>query len=310
MSEPSLNSTRVLEVLGVPLDLGGNRRGCDMGPSALRIGGLVAKLVRLGYEVRDQGDLPAPAAEESAFGDPRAKFLTAIGQVCGEVCARVERALDAGHLPLVVGGDHSIAMGTVSGVVSHHRKRDAEIGLMWVDAHADMNTPESSPSGNVHGMPLRVLLGQGPSSLVDLGGTGPKVRPEKVALIGIRDLDRREREVVAESGVHVFTMKEVDRYGMSEVAFRALEAVNDETDGFHLSLDLDSVDPQYAPGVGTPVPGGLTFREAHLLMELIADNGGLCSMEVVEHNPTLDHANKTAELGVNLVQSALGRQIL
>jgi len=305
-----LNRRRRIDLLGAPLDLGGARRGCDMGPSAFRIAGLVEQLAELGYEVHDHGDVAVDFRESVEPGSVNAHYLTQITATCDELREQVMRSVEGGCLPLVIGGDHSIAIGTVSGVAQAYAERNEKIGLIWIDAHADMNRPETSPSGNVHGMPLQVLLGGGPEALTGLGGFSPKVQPENVVLIGIRDLDDNERKLVAQSGVVAFTMKEIDRMGMSKVADRALEVATQGTAGVHVSLDLDALDPRVAPGVGTPVQGGLTFRETHLLLELIADTRKLRSMEVVEHNPILDDRNKTAEIGVQLVQSALGRQIL
>ena len=310
MNLNSLNRRRSLDLLGAPIDLGGARRGCDMGPSAFRIAGLVQELQSLGYDVHDHGDLPVAFRESGSSGNENAHFLKAIVAVCEVLRQRVMTSMENGHFPLVLGGDHSIAIGSVSGVSEYYRGKEKGVGLLWIDAHADMNTPSSSPSGNVHGMPLQVLLGGGADAAVNLGGFAPKVAPENVALIGIRDLDDREREIVSNSGVAAFTMKEVDRLGMRNVAEKALAVATKDTVGVHVSLDLDSLDPDVAPGVGTPVQGGLTFRETHLLLELIADSGQLRSMDVVEQNPILDHRNKTAEIGVELILSALGQQIL
>ncbi len=292
------------------MDLGGFRRGTDMGPSAIRIAGITSKLEALGYSVRDLGDIRVAPRETIAVGSPKAHFLSHIRDSCEELRLKVLDSLESGHLPLVIGGDHSIAVGSIAGTAGFYRQRSAALGLIWVDAHADMNTPESSPSGNVHGMPLSIVLGLGAEELVRLGGFAPKVDPRHVALIGIRDVDREERRIVSESGVHVFTMKEVDRFGMNEVAQRALEAVGRGTAGIHVSVDLDAIDPDVAPGVATPARGGLTYRETHLLMELIADSRKMVAMDVVEHNPVLDSRNFTAEIAVEMVLSALGRSIL
>jgi arginase len=299
-----------VDLFGVPMDLGGFRRGTDMGPSAIRIAGLEEKLEQLGYDVKDGGDFHVESRETTRMGDARSKYAREIARCCEQLRRKVRASLAKGRRPLVLGGDHSIAIGTVAGVAGHHRERGEPIGLIWVDAHGDMNSPATSPSGNVHGMPLGVLLGWGTPELVNLGGFAPKVKPEHTVLIGIRDLDVGERDLVKKSGALVFTMKEVDQFGMSEVARRAIERVTYGTAGFHLSVDLDGIDPMVAPGVATAVNGGLDFREAHLLMELVADSRRLLSMEVVELNPVLDTQNRTAEFAVGLVLSAFGRQIL
>lgn len=300
----------IVDLFGVPMDLGGARRGTDMGPSALRIAGLEGKLEQLGYDVRDGGDLHVDAPEVTKIGDPKAKFAREIARCCEMLRKKVQASVKRGHRPLVLGGDHSIAMGSVAGVAGHYRANGESIGLIWVDAHGDMNSPDTSPTGNVHGMPLGVLLGWGAPELVKLGGFAPKVKPEHTVLIGIRDLDVGEKELIKKSGALVFTMKEVDQFGMSEVARRAIERVGYGTAGFHLSVDLDGVDPDVAPGVATAVSGGLDFRETHLLMELVADSKQMLSMDVVELNPVLDNRNATAEFAVGLVLSAFGRRIL
>lgn len=299
-----------IDLFGVPMDLGGARRGTDMGPSAIRIAGLEEKLEQLGYDVRDGGDVHVESRETTRLGEPKAKFAHEIARCCEQLRRKVQASVAKGRRPVVLGGDHSIAMGTVAGVAGHFRAQGQSIGLIWVDAHGDMNSPATSPTGNVHGMPLGVLLGYGTPELVKLGGFAPKVKPEHTVLIGIRDLDPGEKDLIKKSGALVFTMKEVDQFGMSEVARRALERVTYGTAGFHLSVDLDGVDPMVAPGVATAVNGGLNFRETHLLMELAADSKKLLSMEVVELNPVLDTRNRTAEFAVGLVLSAFGRRIL
>ena len=299
-----------VDLLGVPMDLGGARRGTDMGPSAIRIAGLEEKLEQLGYDVQDGGDIHVESRETSRLGDSKSKFAREIARCCEQLRKKVHASVAKGRRPIVLGGDHSIAMGTVAGVAGWHRAQGDSIGLIWVDAHGDMNSPDTSPTGNVHGMPLGVLLGWGTPELVKLGGFAPKVKPEHTVLIGIRDLDTGEKELIKKSGALVFTMKEVDQFGMSEVARRALERVTYGTAGFHLSVDLDGIDPMVAPGVATAVNGGLNFRETHLLMELVADSKKMLSMEVVELNPVLDTRNRTAEFAVGLVLSAFGRRIL
>ncbi len=299
-----------IRLLGVPMDLGAGRRGVDMGPSALRIAGFATKAAALGYEVLDGGDVPVPAPEERSVEDAKAKFLPEIAAACRELAQRVETALEAGEIPVVAGGDHSIAAGTVAGVAAAQRAHGRKVGLLWVDAHADMNTPESSPSGNVHGMPLAALLGLGPRALTGIAGFQPKVAKENVVLLGVRNLDDVERELVRRSGVRAYTMRDVDERGMAQVMHEALEVLLDGTAGFHVSFDLDALDPDVAPGVGTPVPGGLTFREAHLLMEIVADSRKALAFEMTEINPILDRANRTAEVAVQLLLSGLGKSIL
>lgn len=304
------NRQPVVAILGAPLDLGAGRRGVDMGPSALRVAGLNSRLAELGYRVEDYGNVRVEQPESSKPGPRNARYLSAIASTCAEIAAQVERASDAGRFPLVLGGDHSVAVGTVSGMSESFRKRGERIGLIWMDAHSDMNTPGTSPSGNVHGMPLACLVGRGPRELASLYGYAPKVRPANTVLVGIRDVDLDERPLVRRSGVRVFTMRDIDERGMRAVMQDAIASAADGTAGIHLSLDMDGVDPREAPGVGTPVRGGFSYREAHLAMEMICDSRRLRSMEVVEVNPVLDEANRTALLGVELVLSAMGKKIL
>jgi arginase len=299
-----------IAILGAPLDLGAGRRGVDMGPSALRLAGLNARLASLGYELEDLGNVSVAQQESTPSGPENAKYLPQIAKTCTKLAEMVENVLATGNFPLVLGGDHSVAAGTVSGVSHLFRKRGQKIGLIWIDAHADMNTPESSPSGNVHGMPLACCVGRGPRELTDIFGYAPKVEGTNVVLVGIRDVDRREREIIRESGVTTFTMRDIDERGLPNVMQQAIAVANNGTSGFHLSLDMDVVDPDEAPGVGTPVRGGMTYREAHLAMETICDCSQMVSMEVVEVNPVLDEANRTALLAVELVMSAMGKKIL
>ncbi|HMQ22430.1 MAG TPA: arginase [Planctomycetota bacterium] len=299
-----------LRLIGVPMDLGADRRGVDMGPSAFRSAGFSAAVRRLGYEVRDFGNIEVATPEVRQFGRSNAKYLDEIVEACDALRAAVLQALEAGEMPIVVGGDHSIGAGTVAGVAEYHKKHGQPIGLLWIDAHADMNTPESSPSGNVHGMPLSACLGLGAPELTGLGGFRPKVDPQHVVLIGIRALDRREKEIVHRSGVHAYTMRDIDERGIAVIMREAFEYLGNGTAGYHVSLDVDGLDPDIAPGVGTPVRGGISFREAHLLMELVADDGRALSFEVAEINPILDHRNKTAEIAVDLFLSGLGKSIL
>jgi len=281
-----------------------------MGPSALRIAGLGAALRRLGYTVAREEDIPAPAMETRSTENREARFKPEILEVCTNLSKKVKSILEANEFPLIIGGDHSIAMGTVSGVSSFYHDQNKKIGLIWFDAHGDMNTPGTSPSGNIHGMPLSHLLGQGDEDLKNIAGFHPKVDAKNVALIGVRDLDAGERRIIRESGIHAFTMREIDEQGMAAVAAQALEIVNDGTAGFHISFDVDGCDPTVIPGSGTLVPGGVTFREAHLLLEYCADDGNLISMEVAELNPFLDERNVSAKRALQLILSAMGKSIL
>jgi arginase len=299
-----------VRIIGVPMDLGQSRRGVDMGPSALRVAGLQARIKQLGLQVEDVGNIEVKQPEEMPIGEKRAKYLQEIAETCNDLALAVEKSLGEDFLPLVLGGDHSIASGVAAGVSDFYRKQKKEIGYIWLDAHGDMNTPESSPSGNVHGMPLAAIMGYGAPELVDLLGFKPKAEPGNIVIVGARDLDAQERKIVKKSGVHVFTMRDIDERGMREVMSDALKYAMDDTAGVGVSLDMDFVDPSDAPGVGTPVRGGVTYREAHLAMEMIADSEALVSMEIVEINPVIDEHNRTALLGVELVLSALGKKIL
>ena len=301
---------RSVHVIGVSLDLGGNRRGVDMGPSAFRIAGLGERLASLGIPVVDAGDLVAPIPETKAFGDPSKKYIREIARVCERLYKASLGVLEKGGIPLVLGGDHSLAAGSVAATADFVRRHDKPLGLIWVDAHGDMNTPGTSGSGNVHGMPLAALLGSEPAELSRIGGFSPKVTPERTVLIGIRNLDEREKERILESGVHVFTMKDIDRGGIASVVERALAIAGKDAGGIHVSFDLDVCDPTIAPGVGTPVKGGLNYREAHMVMEMIADSGLLRALDLVEVNPILDDRNMTAILGAELASSAIGQKIL
>jgi len=292
------------------MDLGSGRRGVDMGPSAIRIAGLDDRLVELGHRVVDEGDLVIKNMEELRVGQERARYLGEIARAAGVLARKVERTLTLGHFPLVLGGDHSIAVGTVSGISAFARTQRKQVGLLWIDAHGDINTPETSPSGNIHGMPLAALLGFGPSELTDVAGPGPKLDPGRVALIGIRSLDPGEKKRLKETGVQVHTMSDIDRHGVHRVMEKALARITSGADLVHVSFDLDAVDPTVAPGVGTPVKGGLDYREAHLIMEVIADARVMTSLEMVEVNPILDQGNASAAFAVELVQSAFGKKIL
>jgi arginase len=292
------------------MDLGAGRRGVDMGPSALRVANLDEKLATLGYDVHDLGNINVVQAESVACGESAARYLQEIAGTCANLAGIVGKVVEENRFPLVLGGDHSVAVGTVSGLSNHHRKQGGKIGLIWVDAHADMNTPETSPSGNVHGMPLACIAGRGPEELTHIFGYAPKVDPRNIAIIGLRSVDAGEKVNVTKTGVHAYTMRDVDERGLRAIMQEALEVANDGTEGFHLSFDMDSVDPDEAPGVGTPVRGGITYREAHLAMETICDCDRMLGLEVVEVNPVIDEANRTAILAVELVMSALGKRIL
>ena len=307
---PAPTARRTVSILGVPLDLGAGRRGTDMGPSAVRIAGLHAEVRRLGLGSEDLGDLEIPAVETLESKDPRAKFLPEIARACRQAHRLVLGAMERGRIPVVLGGDHSVAAGSISGVAHHLRKSGESLGLLWLDAHGDMNTPRSSPSGNVHGMPLAAVLGQGPRELTHIGGFAPKVRPDRTVLLGGRDIDGEERRSIAKSGIRVFTMSEIDEKGMRRVMEEARPLLPSPTAGFHVSVDMDGIDPNFAPGVGTPVQGGLTYREAHLLAEMCARSGKVTSMEVMEVNPILDVANRTGHLAMELILSLLGKSIL
>jgi arginase len=299
-----------IAIIGAPLDLGQGRRGVDMGPSAVRVANLNARLASLGYAVEDLGNVPVEQAEASPEGHPHAKYLPQIAATCQRLAVLVGETLSRGSIPLVLGGDHSVAVGTVSGVSQYFREKGQRVGLIWLDAHADMNTPESSPSGNVHGMPLACIAGMGPPELTELFGYKPKIDPRNTVIVGLRDVDQMERPHVRDSGVRSFTMRDIDERGLRSVMEEAIRLASEGTAGFHLSLDMDFVDPKDAPGVGTPVRGGVTYREAHLAMEMICDSRKMVSMEVVEVNPVIDEVNRTADLAVELVMSGLGKRIL
>lgn len=299
-----------IEIIGVPLDLGQQRRGVDMGPSALRVAGLAAKLEALGYKITDRGNVAVPVAETMDRGDAQARYLSAIAVSDDLVAGQIIETLKRGATPLVLGGDHSVAAGSIAGVAHHYRGLEKDIGLIWIDAHPDINTPETSSSGNVHGMPLAALLGMEPLVLGRLLGWSPKVRAQHTVLVGIRDVDPAERESIRRVGVTAFTMRDIDELGLRAVMEKAINIAGNGTAGYHVSMDMDWVDPVEAPGVGTPVPGGATYREAHLAMEILADHGGILSFELVEVNPILDEHNRTAELATQLICSAFGKKIL
>lgn len=299
-----------VHVHGVPLDLGGGRRGVDMGPSAVRIAGLGERLASIGYTVIDKGDLAAPIPETQAERDPKKKYMREIARVCQKLYQQVYQTLSDGALPIVLGGDHSLAAGSVGASADFAAAKGGELGLIWVDAHGDMNTPATTATGNVHGMPLAALVGQEPAELARIGARSPKVKAKTTVLIGVRNLDAPEKDHIRETGVNVFTMKDIDRHGIAAIMKRALGLASQGTTGVHVSFDLDVCDPSIAPGVGTPVKGGLDYREAQLVMEMVADSGRLVSLDLVEVNPILDAQNQTAILSAELALSALGQQIL
>ena len=299
-----------VHIIGVPLDLGGNRRGTDMGPSAFRIAGIGEQLTRLGRTVVDKGDIVTPIPEIKGPGDIKKRYVKDIAKVCQKLFQSALASLDEGALPIVLGGDHSLAAGSVAAAAAFQRKRGQKLGLIWVDAHGDMNRPDTTGSGNVHGMPLAALLGPEPAELARISGESPAVLPEHTVLVGIRNLDEIEKQLVRQSRVHVFTMKEIDRLGIAQVMERALALAGEGTGDIHVSFDMDVCDPAIAPGVGTAVKGGLDYREAHVVLEMIAESGRLSSLDLVEVNPTLDIRNTTAELGTELALSAMGKQIL
>jgi arginase len=301
---------RKIRVIGVPLDLGQSRRGVDMGPSAVRVAGLEARLEEIGHVVEDGGNVAVAMPEQKKEGHPNAKYLKEITATCTKNAELVMKTLEAGKVPIVLGGDHSVAAGTVAGVAEFYRKQGQKIGLLWIDAHSDINTPDSSPSGNVHGMPLAAIMGLGPPELANIFNFSPKVSPENCVLIGVRDIDSIEKENIRRAGVEVFTMRDIDERGMRAVMEEALRMAGRGTTGYHVSLDMDWIDPEDAPGVGTPVRGGATYREAHLAMEIIADHGRMLSFEIVEVNPVIDEHNRTADLAVELTLSAFGKKIL
>lgn len=300
---------RKIKIIGVPMDLGADRRGVDMGPSALRIAGLNTRLREMGYQVQDFGNVLVTLAEVKPFGKSKAKYLNEIAATCHELAEVVKKTAQEGAFPLVLGGDHSIAIGTVSGMASHFRAKNQKVGLIWLDAHGDFNTPDSSLSGNIHGMPLATLCGVGARPLTSIEGFVAKVEAANAVILGARDLDAAERELIRQAGVKVFTMRDLDELGMKACIEQALSIVCKDTAGFHVSIDADVVDPLLAPGVGTPVRGGISYREAHLAMELLADSSRVLSAELVEVNPILDQENRTAILGVELITSLLGKKI-
>lgn len=300
----------IIRVLGFPIDLGADRRGVDMGPSALRIADVDVKLEALGYTVIDEGDIPIRNIEVQELQDAKLKYLPEVVAMSTVLAERVKGILDDGHFPLLFGGDHSMSVGSIAGIAAHCREQNKTLGVIWIDAHADMNTADTTPSGNIHGMPLAVAMGYGHPSLLSIGGDFVKLDPRNLAVIGLRSIDLGERELIKELGVAAFTMFDVDRLGMYKIASRVLEDMSRSVDHLHISFDVDGVDPSVAPGVGTPVAGGLTLREAHVFMEMISQIDAYASLEVAEVNPILDDRNKTAEFAADIIASSMGKRIL
>ncbi len=299
-----------IDVIGFPMDLGADRRGVDMGPSALRIAGIGSKLTSMGYSVVDLGDITIQNIEKQVIKNAKMKYLDEIVKTSEELSEMVEKSLNEGHFPLCLGGDHSMAIGSIAGIAAHCNAHNKKLGVIWIDAHSDMNTDETSPSGNIHGMPVAASLGMGNKALTHIGGFAPKIEPENIALLGIRSVDSRERETIQKLKLSVYTMTDIDRKGINYIITKILKELKERVDHIHVSFDLDSVDPAIAPGVGTPVPGGLSYRETHLIMETIAECGCMSSLEIAETNPILDNKNRSAKFAAELVTSSMGMRIL
>jgi len=307
----TLNNIKNIDVFGVPSDLGANIRGTNIGPAAIRIAGLKRRLLDLDYTVVDQGDILVPVRESVSAADVEKKYLLSIRDICKTLSTKVFESHQRGSLPLILGGDHSIAVGSIDGAVRYHKSNNEKLGVIWVDAHADLNNPTSSPSGNIHGMPLALLLGDGSKELSDISESGqPSLKPDQVTIIGLRNIDGKEKELLKKSGVNYYTMRAIDEKGMYTMMTEIISEMSKKVSAIHLSFDIDGIDPQFAPGVSTPVSGGISYREAHLALEMIADTNLLRSAEFVELNPIKDQAQKTAELTVELIQSALGKSIV
>lgn len=304
------SQSKTINIIGFPMDLGAGRRGVDMGPSAVRIAGLTEQLEKLGYKVIDTGDIFIQIMERQKVTNSKLKYINQIVKTSNILAKKVERTLEQGRFPLCIGGDHSMALGSIAGISSYCKKNKLKLGVIWIDAHSDMNTDQTSPSGNIHGMPLSASLGLGHEKLTHLYGFSPKLKPENCALIGIRSIDKLERQIVKKINLPVYTMTDVDKLGVHRIISRVLKEFKEKVDHIHVSFDLDSVDPSVAPGVGTPVPGGLSYREAHLIMEAIADCGCMSSLEITEVNPILDDKNKSAQFAVDIVASSMGQRIL
>jgi len=296
-------------IIGFPMDLGAGRRGVDMGPSALRIAGLQSKLEKLGYNVKDEGNLQIEIMEQQTIRNPKLKYIEEIIKTSTRLAGKVEKVLDEGNFPLCLGGDHSMALGTIAGVSAHCKKNNLKLGVVWIDAHSDMNTDETTPSGNIHGMPLAASVGLGNEKLVNLYNPYVKLDPENCTLIGIRSIDEAEKANIRKLKIPLYTMSDIDKTGIYRIIVKVLKHFKERVDHIHISFDVDSVDPIVAPGVGTPVPGGLSYREAHLVMESIAECGCMSSLEVAEVNPMLDHQNRTAVFTTDLIASSMGQRI-
>jgi arginase len=301
---------QTITVIGFPMDLGSGRRGVDMGPSALRIAGLESKLEQLGYKVEDTGDINIEIMEKQKLHDPKLRYLNEILKTSKVLASRVEKVLEQNKFPLCIGGDHSMALGTIAGVSSYCKKNKLTLGVIWIDAHTDMNTDDTTPSGNIHGMPLAASMGLGNAELVNLYGFAPKLKPENCAIIAARSIDIEERKNIKKLNPSVYTMSDVDKLGIHRIISRVLKQFKEKVDHIHVSFDVDSVDPNFAPGVGTPVPGGLNYREAHSLMESIAECGCMSSLELAEVNPILDVHNSSAMFAAELIASSMGQRIL
>jgi arginase len=299
-----------VRLIGFPMDLGAGRRGVDMGPSALRIAGVSDKLTALGYKVIDAGDIDIRTPEVAKVIDPKLRYLPEIAKACSTLASKVETSLDNDEFPLVLGGDHSMAIGTIAGIANHCKKHKKRFGVIWIDAHADINTPDTSPSGNIHGMPVAVSLGFGPPELTKVGGDFTSLAPHQIAMIGLRSVDEGERKMIKKLKIETHTMSDLDKHGVHRIIAKVLSSMRAKVDHLHVSFDLDSVDPSIAGGVGTPVPGGLSYREAHLIMEAIAESGYMSSFEIAEVNPILDNRNASAEFAADLIASSMGKRIL
>jgi arginase len=299
-----------IHLIGFPMDLGADRRGVDMGPSALRIADIDNRLRRLGYKVVDEGDVPVTRKEIVEVEDSSLKYLPQIAESCGNLARKVHDVMSIGSFPLVLGGDHSMAIGTIAGVASDCRDKGKRLGVLWIDAHADINTQHTSPSGNIHGMSVAASIGLGAEELTSVGGDYRKLEPENIVMVGLRSVDLGEKQTIQEKGIRTYTMSQIDRMRIDTVIEEALDYLQERADHIHISFDLDAVDPSVAPGVGTPVKGGLTYRESHLAMEIIAERGALSSLEVAEANPILDTVNQSAVFAAELVASAMGKRIL
>ncbi|BBM81889.1 arginase [Candidatus Uabimicrobium amorphum] len=301
---------RIVEIIGFPMDLGADRRGVDMGPSALRIAGIEKRLENLGYDVIDHGDLQIQHRAQQKVIDTKLKYLDEIVKT-GEVLAnRIQGVLNRGNFPLCIGGDHSMSLASIAGVSAYCRDKNKRLGVLWVDAHPDMNTDQTTPSGNIHGMPMAASLGYGHDKLTGLLGFSPKIKAENCALIGIRSIDIEERKTIIDSGLEVYSMSKIDQLGVYNIMQKIIDKFKGNVDHLHVSFDVDSLDPRFVPGVGTPVAGGLSYREAHMIMESVAESGMMCSLEVAEVNPILDVQNQSAETAVEIVASGMGQIII